>query len=117
MAMRRELAEELEPLRENALDGHPWQSWATAGGAGDGSAKPSRKPGAQSRWSQGKDLSWVPVRPEGVLEVKFDTMQSGRFRHAATFLRWRSDKAPEECTVDQIDTPAPADVTELWRSR
>jgi ATP-dependent DNA ligase len=66
-----------------------------------------RMPGGHSRWSAGKDLSWEPLRIERVCEVKYDHMQGDRFRHAATFLRWRDDKAPRDCTYDQLEvTPA-----------
>jgi ATP-dependent DNA ligase len=101
MVMRRELALELEPLRKNALASHPWRSWAEAGHSGQ------RMPGGQSRWSSGKDLSWEPLRIERVCEVKYDHLQRDRFRHAATFLRWRPDKPPAECQYDQLEvTPA-----------
>jgi len=97
MARRRELLRELEPLRKAALDEHPWRDWATAG------ETTTRMPGGQSRWSQGKDLSWEPVRPERVCEVKYDHMQGNRFRHAAVFVRWRPDKPPFECRYDQLE--------------
>jgi ATP-dependent DNA ligase len=102
MAVRKQLALELAPLRERALDGHPWRSWAEAGGN-----EMTRMPGGQSRWSAGKDLSWEPLRIERVCEVKYDHMQGPRFRHAAVFLRWRPDKPPEDCRYDQLEvTPA-----------
>jgi ATP-dependent DNA ligase len=102
MARRKELVAELEPLRKNALESHPWREWAEA--MGDGG---QRMPGGQSRWSAGKDLSWEPLRIERVCEVKYDHMQGDRFRHAATFLRWRDDKAPSDCRYDQLEvTPA-----------
>ena len=102
MAMRKQLALELAPLRENALDGHPWRAWAD-----HGESEMSRMPGGQSRWSAGKDLSWEPLRIERVCEVKYDHMQGDRFRHAAVFLRWRPDKRPEDCRYDQLEvTPA-----------
>ena len=64
-------------------------------------------PGARSRWSAGKDLSWEPLRVEQVCEVKYDHLQGERFRHAATFLRWRPDKEPHDCRYDQLEvTPA-----------
>jgi ATP-dependent DNA ligase len=97
MARRRELARELQPLRKNAMANHPWRDWA---GAGAGS---SRMPGAQSRWSAGKDLSWEPLRIERVCEVKYDHLQGDRFRHAASFLRWRPDKRPSDCRYDQLE--------------
>jgi ATP-dependent DNA ligase len=61
-----------------------------------------RSPGGPSRWSGDKDLSWEPIRPELVCEVSYDHMQGDRFRHAATFKRWRYDKPPKECTFDQL---------------
>ncbi len=101
MAVRRQLAEELAPLREGALDAHPWREWAEVGESG------TRMPGGQSRWSAGKDLSWEPLRIERVCEVKYDHMQGDRFRHAAIFARWRPDKRPADCGYDQLEvTPA-----------
>ena len=101
MQTRRALVAELAALRENAFEGHPWREWAQAGG------ESSRMPGAQSRWSAGKDLSWEPLRIERVCEVKYDHLQGDRFRHAATFLRWRPDKPPRACRYDQLEvTPA-----------
>jgi ATP-dependent DNA ligase len=98
MAKRKELVAELAPLREHALEHHPWREWAEAGG-GEG----TRMPGGQSRWSAGKDLSWEPLRIERVCEVKYDHMQGDRFRHAAVFQRWRPDKPPAECRYDQLE--------------
>jgi len=96
-AMRKQLVEELAPLRKNALDDHPWRDWAEG----------QRQPGAQSRWSRGKDMTWEALRPERVCEVSYDHMQGTRFRHAAQFVRWRPDKKPEECRYDQLEvTPA-----------
>jgi ATP-dependent DNA ligase len=101
MEKRKALAAELEPLRKNALAGHPWRSWAQAEESGQ------RMPGGQSRWSAGKDLSWEPLRIERVCEVKYDHLQGDRFRHATTFLRWRPDKPPSDCRYDQLEvTPA-----------
>ena len=98
LAMRRQLADELGPLRKDALKDHPWRDWAKAA---DDNA--NRMPGAQSRWSAGKDLSWEAVRPERVCEVKYDHLQGDRFRHAAVFLRWRPDKPPQDCRYDQLE--------------
>jgi len=109
-AGRRELAKELAPLRSNALAGHPWRAWA---GAEDGS---TRMPGGGSRWSQGKDLSWEPLRIERVCEVKYDHLQGDRFRHATTFLRWRPDKPPAECRYDQLEVTPPAELAEIFRN-
>jgi ATP-dependent DNA ligase len=103
--VRRELVEELAPLRKKALEGHPWRDWAQA--QEEASEKGQRLPGASSRWNRGKDLSWEPLRPELVCEVSYDHMQGTRFRHAAQFVRWRTDKPPEECRYDQLEvTPA-----------
>lgn len=98
MDMRRQLLQELAPLRENAMADHPWRDWAQAS-AGDA----DRMPGAKSRWSGGKDLSWQPLRPERVCEVRYDHLQGNRFRHATTFLRWRPDKPPQDCRYDQLE--------------
>jgi ATP-dependent DNA ligase len=121
MEKRRQLVKELEPLRKNALDSHPWREWAdfakatsakadAAKGLSPKAATPTagqRMPGGHSRWSAGKDLSWEPLRIERVCEVKYDHMQGDRFRHAATFLRWRDDKRPQDCDYDQLEvTPA-----------
>src|SRR5881628_924420 len=101
MAMRKQLVKELAPLRKKALASHPWRTWA------QGEAGGARMPGAQSRWSAGKDLSWEPLRVARVCEVKYDHLQGDRFRHAATFLRWRPDKEPRDCRYDQLEvTPA-----------
>jgi ATP-dependent DNA ligase len=111
MARRRELAGELAPLRERALEAHPWREWASAM---EGS---TRMPGGQSRWSQGKDLSWEPLRIERVCEVKYDHLQGDRFRHAAVFSRWRPDKAPRDCRYDQLEVTPPAELRDLFRVR
>jgi len=101
MAMRKQLVKELAPLRKNALHNHPWREWAAA------QADSGRMPGAQSRWSAGKDLSWEPLRIERVCEVKYDHMEGDRFRHATVFQRWRPDKKPGDCRYDQLEiTPA-----------
>lgn len=110
MAMRRQLANEFTPLRKNAMQRHPWREWAGA------AAESSRMPGAQSRWSAGKDLSWEPLRIERVCEVKYDHMQGARFRHAAQFLRWRSDKAPEDCRYDQLEITPPYELERIFSS-
>ena len=109
-AARRQLAQELEPLRQDALKEHPWREWA---GMGDGS---TRMPGGQSRWSQGKDLSWEPLRVERVCEVKYDHLQGDRFRHAAVFERWRPDKGPQDCRYDQLEVTPPAELAEIFGS-
>jgi ATP-dependent DNA ligase len=111
-AVRRQLANELEPLRRNALRKHPWRDWAEAG-----DADAQRMPGASSRWSAGKDLSWEPLRIERVCEVKYDHLQGDRFRHAAIFLRWRPDKPPQECRYDQLEVSRPYDLQKVFASR
>ena len=111
MAMRRQLAKELTPLRENALENHPWREWAEAE-----SSELTRMPGAHSRWSAGKDLSWEPLRIERVCEVKYDHLQGDRFRHAATFLRWRPDKAPRDCRYDQLEVTPPYELDRVFSS-
>jgi ATP-dependent DNA ligase len=104
-AARRQLVDELAPLREDALEGHPWRDWAEA--HEEANAKGQRLPGASSRWNRGKDPSWEPLRAERVCEVAYDHMQGDRFRHAAQFVRWRPDKRPEDCRYDQLEvTPA-----------
>ena len=110
MAMRKQLVKELAPLRKNAMEGHPWREWAGA------AAESSRMPGGQSRWSAGKDLSWEPLRPERVCEVKYDHMQGDRFRHAALFLRWRPDKPAEDCRYDQLEVTKPYELEKIFSS-
>ncbi|HEU5169077.1 MAG TPA: ATP-dependent DNA ligase, partial [Gemmatimonadales bacterium] len=102
MEKRRRLVGELAPLRKNALEGHPWREWAEID-----PAELARMPGAQSRWSQSKDLSWEPLRVERVCEVKYDHLQGDRFRHGTTFLRWRPDKRPQDCRYDQLEVTPP----------
>jgi ATP-dependent DNA ligase len=109
---RRELVEFLAPYRKNALAAHPWKHWAehASGDAGH------RMPGGQSRWSQGKDLSWEPLRPELVVEVAYDHMQGDRFRHTAQFRRWRTDKKPRDCTYDQLEVVPPHELAMIFAS-
>jgi len=108
MQMRRDLTEELAPLRRDALEGHPWRDWAQAGD------ESTRMPGAQSRWSAGKDLSWEPLRPERVVEVRYDHLQGDRFRHAAVFVRWRPDKPPQDCRYDQLEVATPFELAQVF---
>jgi ATP-dependent DNA ligase len=104
---RAALATELQLLRENAMDGHPWAEWAEWASWGAADASGQRLPGATSRWNRGKDLSWEPLRAERVAEVAYDHLQGDRFRHATTFKRWRPDKPPSDCRYDQLEeTPA-----------
>ena len=111
MVTRKQLVKELEPLRRDALDHHPWREWADAQAHATG-----RMPGGQSRWSQGKDLSWEPLRIERVCEVKYDHMQGDRFRHAAVFQRWRPDKAPADCRYDQLEVTTPYELAKVFSS-
>lgn len=107
---RRAMVEFLAPYRENALENHPWKNWA-----GDGSeGGPARMPGAKSRWSSKKDLSWQPLRPELVVEVAYDHMQGTRFRHTAQFRRWRTDKKPADCTYAQLEVVAPHELGKIF---
>jgi ATP-dependent DNA ligase len=115
MTMRKQLARELAPLRKDAMCNHPWREWAGAAAEQDG-AKSGRMPGGQSRWSAGKDLSWEPLRPERVCEVKYDHLQGNRFRHAATFLRWRPDKPPAQCRYDQLEVTKPYELESVFSS-
>ena len=108
MARRAALAQELEPLRAGALEAHPWRSWARPEAGG------SRMPGAQSRWSAGKDMSWEPLRLERVCEVTYDHLQGDRFRHATVFKRWRPDKPPEACRYDQLDVTTPYELSRVF---
>lgn len=106
-AKRRELAEFLEPYRKDALVDHPWKLWA----AGEAD---QRMPGGQSRWSQGKDLSWEPLRPELVVEVAYEHMQGSRFRHMAQFRRWRLDREPTSCTYAQLEVVPPQELMDIF---
>jgi ATP-dependent DNA ligase len=108
---RRELLEELAPWRENALVDHPWKDWAEWMMQQQST---QRMPGGWSRWNAGKDLSWVPIRAERVAEVTFGQLQSGRFRHGVSFIRWRPDRTPESCTYDQLDVAESVDFHSLF---
>ncbi|HEY0858250.1 MAG TPA: ATP-dependent DNA ligase [Albitalea sp.] len=109
MAMRQQLLQELAPLREGAIESHPWREWADAA-VGDA----QRMPGAQSRWSGGKDLAWQPLRPERVCEVRYDHLQGKRFRHATAFVRWRPDKPPQDCRYDQLEVTTPYELAKVF---
>jgi ATP-dependent DNA ligase len=111
-ARRRELVAELAPLREDALEGHPWREWADmAAQAKDA----GRMPGGVSRWNAQKDLSWEPLRPELVAEVRYEHVLGGRFRHGGRLVRFRLDRTPESCTYAQLDEVAPAELAELFK--
>ena len=106
---RRELVGFLAPYRENATENHPWASWTEPP-----ASAPGRMPGAQSRWSAGKDLSWQLLRPELVLQVAYEHMQGGRFRHLAQFRRWRTDKPPLACTYAQLEVVPPQELQAIF---
>ncbi|MER5933515.1 ATP-dependent DNA ligase [Streptomyces sp. NPDC002054] len=108
MKRRAELVEELEPLRMTGAEGHPWAAWAE-----EAAHESARLPGAQSRWTGKKDLSWVPVRPERVCEVAYDHMEGDRFRHTAQFRRWRPDRTPESCTYAQLEEVVRYDLAQV----
>jgi ATP-dependent DNA ligase len=108
METRYELVEYLKPYRKGAETSHPWKQSL------DNESEAHRRPGGQSRWSQGKDLSWEPLRLELVAEVAYEHMQSGRFRHMAQFRRWRADKKPRDCTFEQLDVVPPKELKEIF---
>ncbi|WP_211767381.1 ATP-dependent DNA ligase [Kutzneria sp. CA-103260] len=110
-ARRKELVDELAPWRENALATHPWRQWAEAQSEAGG-----RMPGGQSRWSAGKDLSWEPLRPELVAEVRYEHVMAGRLRHGGRLVRFRPDRTPESCTYGQLDQIAPAELKAIFRT-
>jgi len=111
-AHRRALVDELAPLREAALEGHPWQGWAEA--ESQAGAKGQRLPGAKSRWNAAKDSSWEPLRIERVAEVSYDNLQGDRFRHATHLVRWRPDRDPSSCTYAQLDRPVPEELARVF---
>jgi ATP-dependent DNA ligase len=108
MRRRQELMTELEPLRMPSVSGHPWAAWVDEGAHAE-----SRMPGAPSRWTGTKDLSWVPLRPQRVVEVAYDHLQGDRFRHTTQFRRWRPDREPHECTYAQLEEPVGYDLTQV----
>ena len=109
-ARRRELIAELEPYRTDDA-AHPWNYSELTEGVEAG--EPDRRPGGVTRWNAGKDLSWVPLRPELVCEVAYDHMEGGRFRHTAQFRRWRPDREPQSCTYEQLDRPVNFDLARV----
>jgi ATP-dependent DNA ligase len=110
-ARRAELIEQLQPLVVPIAE-HPWGRWAEFL-----TANPDRVPGTQSRWSQGKDLSFTPLRPDLVIEVAYDHMEGRRFRHTAQFRRWRTDREPESCGYEQLDEPVSYDLADVLGAR
>ena len=110
MERRRELFQEMQPL-VTTFDEHPW-NWAQH----EAGERTPRK-GMNSRWNADKDLAFVPLRPERVVEVRYDRMEGPRFRHTAQFVRWRDDRAPESCTYEQLEEPVSYDLTEVLGER
>ncbi|MFJ7157928.1 ATP-dependent DNA ligase [Streptomyces sp. NPDC101118] len=108
MKRRAELVEELEPLRLDDASGHPWAAWSD-----ETAHEGARLPGAPSRWSGKKDLTWVPLRPERVVEVAYDHMEGDRFRHTTQFRRWRPDRTPDGCTYAQLEEVVRYDLAEV----
>ncbi len=108
MARRKSLLDELAPYRDVGLADHPWGSWAD-----QRAHEHSRLPGAVSRWNAAKDLSFVPLRPELVVEVAYDHMEGNRFRHIPQFRRWRPDRDPRSCTYDQLEEPVGVKLSEI----
>jgi ATP-dependent DNA ligase len=111
-AARTELLADLEPHRDGALDDHPWRTWAEADA--EAAASGQRRPGAQSRWNAGKDLTWEPLRLDLVAEVAYEHLQGDRFRHTARFQRWRPDREPSSCTYEQLDAPVPMELQAIF---
>ena len=109
VARQKELVAEVEPLRDRALEGHPWAGWAELAQEPGG-----RMPGGGSRWNAGRDLSWEPLRPERVAEVAYDHLQGDRFRHATSFVRWRPDRDPRSCTYSQLDVAVPEELAAVF---
>jgi ATP-dependent DNA ligase len=109
MATRKKLFEELQPW-VTAFDGHPW-NWAAHE---EGERTPRKN--ETSRWNAGKDLSFVPLRPEQVVEVRYDYMEGVRFRHTAQFVRWRPDRDPESCTYEQLERPVRFNLADVLAS-
>ena len=108
MPKRKELVDFLAPYRENAHLNHPWAS--------EVETENQRQPGAPSRWNSGKDLSWIALRPELVVEVAYEHMQGNRFRHMAQFRRWRTDKQPAACTYEQLEVVPPEELKSVFAS-
>jgi ATP-dependent DNA ligase len=106
MAMRRQLFDEVQPL-VTSFDGHPW-NWS---GQHEGVRHPREAEG--SRWNAGKDLSFVPLRPDRVAEVRYEHMEGTRFRHTAQWIRWRDDRDPRSCGFGQLEEPVSFSLGEI----
>jgi ATP-dependent DNA ligase len=107
VALRKNLVDDLVSYRLASLEGHPWKAMTADGDS-------TRRPGAQSRWNTGKDLSWEAVAPELVCEVGYDHLQGGRFRHATSFRRWRNDREPGSCTYAQLEVAVPEELARVF---
>ncbi len=107
---RAALVERLAPLREGARTGHPWGDWA----AWQDDESTQRKPGAKSRWTAKKDVSWEPITIGLVCEVSYDHLQGTRFRHATHFKRWRPDKPSHDCRYDQLEVTPPFELATIF---
>ena len=106
--MRKQLKEEIAPLETDALVDHPWKGWA------DAMQNTGQMPGAGNRWNAKKDMSWIPLRIERVAEVAYEHLQGDRFRHTARFQRWRPDREPRSCTYEQLESPVPIELREVF---
>jgi ATP-dependent DNA ligase len=109
VTLRKRLVGEVAPLRLESPEGHPWRQMTTG-------ADSTRKPGAQSRWNAGKDLSWEAVSPDLVCEVGYDHLQGDRFRHATSFRRWRRDREPASCTYAQLEVAVPEELARVFKA-
>jgi ATP-dependent DNA ligase len=107
-ARRQELALLLAPLRERALDSHPWRDW------GNDAADGQRMPGGRNGWTRSKEPSWEPVRPELVCEVAYDRLQGARFRQSTSFVRWRPDRSPLDCRSRAVEARPPLELVRLF---
>jgi ATP-dependent DNA ligase len=105
--MRAELARELQPLEQDAMREHPWREWGSE-------EAQSRMPGGPNRWNAKKDMTWVPLRIERVAEVAYEHLQGDRFRHTARFQRWRPDREPPSCTYEQLESPVPMELHDVF---
>jgi len=106
--MRKQLKDEIADLEKDASVGHPWGEWANA------QENLGQMPGAGNRWNAKKDMSWTPLRIERVAEVAYEHLQGDRFRHTARFQRWRPDREPSSCTYEQLESPVPIELKEVF---
>lgn len=119
---RRQLLDEVTPYVAELADPHPWADWDDTrreilkGKVPQPTAGDQRLPGAPSRWNATKDLSFVLLRPERVVEVAYDHLQGDRFRHTTRFRRWRDDRDPASCTYAQLDIAPPAELAAVFRT-